>query len=119
MTLFFGWEGGEWSPPSMEEFLNRRQLVPDDAVYTLTFAGEEQLPVQMLAIARGGHVRVGLGDYPVYREPGEYAATTAQMVERVARLANELGRPLATPSQARELLAIGQAAGRARAAAHA
>jgi 3-keto-5-aminohexanoate cleavage enzyme len=86
-------------------------------VYTLTFAGEEQLPVQMLAIARGGHVRVGLGDYPIYQD--QYAATTAQMVERVARLANELGRPLATPSQARELLAIGQAAGRPRAAAHA
>ena len=119
MTLFFGWEGGEWSPPTMEEFLSRRQLVPDDAVYTLTFAGEEQLAVQMLAIARGGHVRVGLGDYPVYRQAGEYAATTAQMVERVARLASELGRPVATPSQARELLAIGEAAGRPRAAAHA
>jgi 3-keto-5-aminohexanoate cleavage enzyme len=103
----------------MEEFLSRRQLVPDDAVYTLTFAGEEQLAVQMLAIARGGHVRVGLGDYPVYRQAGEYAATTAQMVERVARLASELGRPVATPSQARELLAIGEAAGRPRAAAHA
>jgi uncharacterized protein (DUF849 family) len=40
------------------------------------------------------------------------------MVERVARLASELGRPLATPAQARELLAIGQATGRPRAAAH-
>lgn len=119
MTLFFGWEGGEWSPPSTEEFLQRRQLVPEDALYTLTFAGEEQLPVQMLAIARGGHVRAGLGDYPIYREPREYAATTAQMVERVARLASELGRPVATPSQARELLGIGQTAGRPRAAAHA
>lgn len=117
LTLFFGWEGGEWSPPSMEEFLHRRQLVPDDAVYSLTFAGDEQLPVQMLAIARGGHVRVGLGDYPYYSR-GEYAATTAQMVERVARLASEVGRPLATPAQARELLGIGQSAGSPHAAAH-
>src|SRR5919199_4349602 len=75
LTLFFGWEGGEWSPPSVEEFLHRRQLVPDDALYTITFAGAEQLPVQLLTIARGGHVRVGLGDYPVYAD-GAYAATT-------------------------------------------
>jgi 3-keto-5-aminohexanoate cleavage enzyme len=114
LTLFFGWEGGEWSPPTMEEYLHRSQLVPTDAISTLTFAGAEQLPVQLLAIARGGHVRVGLGDYPVYRD-GEYAATTAQMVERVARLAEEQGRPLATPAQAREALGIG----RAHAAAHA
>ena len=118
LTLFFGWEGGEWSPPSVEEFLHRRQLVPDDALYTITFAGAEQLPAQLLTIARGGHIRVGLGDYPVYRD-GEYAATTAQMVERVARLAAELGRPLATPAQARQLLGISTAAGRPHAPAHA
>lgn len=114
LTLFFGWEGGEWSPPTMEEFLHRHQLVPADAVSTMTFAGAEQLPVQMLALARGGHVRVGLGDYPVYRD-GQYATSTAQMVERVARLADEIGRPLATPAQAREALAIG----RTHASAHA
>ena len=106
MTLFFGWAGGDWSPPTVEEFLHRAHQVPDDAIYTSTIAGEEQLPVQMLSIARGGHVRVGLGDYPFYRQ-GEYGSNTAQFVSRIVRIAEEVGREIATPSQARKILGIG------------
>jgi 3-keto-5-aminohexanoate cleavage enzyme len=64
-------------------------------------------------MAMGGHVRTGLEDNIWYRK-GELAESNAQLVARVARLAAELGRPLATPDQVRELLGLrGGSAGRA------
>jgi 3-keto-5-aminohexanoate cleavage enzyme len=58
-----------------------------------------------LGLVLGGHVRTGLEDNIFYQR-GIHAASNAQLVERVARLAAELGRPLATPSQAREMLRL-------------
>jgi 3-keto-5-aminohexanoate cleavage enzyme len=50
-------------------------------------------------------VRVGLGDYPNYNGDG-YGQNTAQFVERVRRVADEFGRPLASPAQAADLLGL-------------
>ena len=58
----------------------------------------------MLAIVMGGHVRVGLEDNLYYRK-GELASNE-QLVARVARLAAELGRPVATPREARKILGL-------------
>ena len=52
----------------------------------------------------GGHIRVGLKDNRYY-ERGELA-TNEQLVERAARIAEERGRPGATPEQTRELLGL-------------
>lgn len=105
VTLFFGWDGGEWSPPTIEEMLHRLPLVPPKAHYSITVAGPEQTLMHALAIARGGHVRVGLGDYPNYNGDA-YGQNTAQFVERVRRVADEFGRPLASPAQAADLLGL-------------
>ena len=53
----------------------------------------------------GGHVRTGLEDN-LYHHKGELAQSNAQLVARLARIAGELGRPLATPDRAREILGI-------------
>jgi 3-keto-5-aminohexanoate cleavage enzyme len=58
-----------------------------------------------LALLLGGHVRVGLEDN-VYFRRGELAQSNAQLVERTARLARELGREVATPQQARQMLGL-------------
>jgi 3-keto-5-aminohexanoate cleavage enzyme len=58
-----------------------------------------------LAIVMGGHVRVGLEDNLYYRK-GELA-TNERLVARVARLAEELSRPVATPDEARAILQLG------------
>jgi 3-keto-5-aminohexanoate cleavage enzyme len=42
----------------------------------------------------------------VYYRRGELARGNAQLVERVVRLAEELGRPVATPAEARKLLGV-------------
>jgi 3-keto-5-aminohexanoate cleavage enzyme len=58
-----------------------------------------------IAIAMGGHARVGLEDNIYYRR-GELATSNAQLVERVARLASELGREVASPTEARRILSL-------------
>jgi len=58
-----------------------------------------------MGVLFGGHVRVGLEDNVYYRR-GELAESNAQLVERVVRVAEELGREVATPAQAREILGL-------------
>jgi 3-keto-5-aminohexanoate cleavage enzyme len=56
-----------------------------------------------LALKMGGHVRVGMEDN-IYLEKGVLAKSNAELVEKVVAMAREYGRPVATPSQAREWL---------------
>jgi len=64
------------------------------------------LPFATMGLLFGGHVRVGLEDNVYYRR-GELAESNAQLVERVVSMAETLGRPVATPDEARELLGLG------------
>lgn len=68
--------------------------------------GAFQRPVNGLAIAMGGHVRTGLEDNPWLDAAGTEPATNARLVERAAALAAAVGRPLATPAQARAILGL-------------
>lgn len=67
--------------------------------------GRFELPLAMHAMLMGGNVRVGLEDNVYYRK-GELATGTAQLVERIARIAAEVGRDLASPDEARNILGI-------------
>ena len=68
--------------------------------------GRHQLPANAMAIAAGGHVRVGLEDNIWWDRARTTPATNEQLVERVARLAEELERPLATPAEVRRRLGL-------------
>jgi len=67
--------------------------------------GRWELPCATYAVKNGGFVRVGFEDN-VFYEKGVLAKSNAELVARVARIASEAARPLATPSQAREMLGI-------------
>ena len=62
---------------------------------------------RMLAfvIIKGGHVRLGTQDVPYYAD-GVPAKSNAQLVERIVRIATELGREIATPDDARKILGL-------------
>jgi len=60
-------------------------------------------PVAMQAIAEGGHVSIGIGDYD-YPELGQ--PTNADLVREIVRMARLIGRDVATPSEARAMLAL-------------
>lgn len=55
------------------------------------------------AITLGGHVAIGTGDHD-YARLG--APDNGELVARVAQLAETLGRPVATPAQAREIIGL-------------
>lgn len=80
-------------------------LLPDNATWTAAGVGRHQLPMANLAILMGGHARVGFEDNIFYTE-GELAESNAQLVARIVRLAQELGREVATPNEARKILEI-------------
>jgi 3-keto-5-aminohexanoate cleavage enzyme len=56
-------------------------------------------------MAMGGHVRVGLEDN-VYIAKGVLARSNAELVEKAVRIAREIGREVATPDEAREILKL-------------
>ena len=53
----------------------------------------------------GGHVRVGFEDN-VFIEKGVLAKSNGELVEKVVRMAKELGREIATPAEARQILGL-------------
>lgn len=79
--------------------------LPSLCTWSVAGVGAWQLPLATMAIMMGGHVRVGLEDNMYYRK-GELAESNAQLVKRIVRLAEELGRPVATPAEAREILGL-------------
>ena len=83
------------------------EQLPPDATWTVAGIGSAQLPLGTLAILLGGHVRVGFEDNVYYRR-GELASSNAQLVSRIARISQELNRPVATPAQARAILGLKQ-----------
>lgn len=80
------------------------QLPPDSMFMAMGIAATET-PAAIQSILLGGHARVGFEDNYFYRK-GVLARSNAELVARVARIGNELGRKVATPDEARELLAI-------------
>ncbi|WDL95178.1 3-keto-5-aminohexanoate cleavage protein [Alicyclobacillus sp. ALC3] len=92
-------------PASAKNLLYLTELLPEGATWSVAGVGRQQLPMAALAVTLGGHVRVGFEDNIYYRK-GELATSNAQLVARVARIAAELDRPLATPDEARALLGI-------------
>ena len=53
----------------------------------------------------GGNVRVGFEDN-LYLEKGVLAKSNGELVAKVVRLAKELGRGIATPAEARQILGL-------------
>ncbi|HPY95940.1 MAG TPA: 3-keto-5-aminohexanoate cleavage protein [Candidatus Cloacimonadota bacterium] len=75
------------------------------ATWGVAGIGRWQLPCAIMAVVMGGHVRVGFEDNVFYHK-GVLADSNAQLVARIARIAKEYGRPLANPTQAREILGL-------------
>jgi 3-keto-5-aminohexanoate cleavage enzyme len=103
-TLFFGWPGGTWSPPTVEEYFYRRKLMPEDCACNVSIMDKAQRDILAAAIINGDHVRVGTEDYP-YNHSGELV-TTHELVKETADMARAFGRPLATVQQAKEMIGL-------------
>lgn len=91
-------------PATIKNLLYLTESIPAGSTWTVSGVGRAQLPMAVHAIAMGGHVRVGLEDNLFYAK--DVPASNAELVRRVVRLSRELGREVATPAEAREILAL-------------
>lgn len=96
--------------PTIRNLVHMAESLPAGCTWSVAGIGRAQLPLATVAITMGGHVRVGLEDN-IYYSKG-VLATNEALVARIVRLANELGRPVATPDEAREILGITAGQGR-------
>ncbi|MFT3858186.1 MAG: 3-keto-5-aminohexanoate cleavage protein [Aquabacterium sp.] len=103
IDLVLGVPGGMAGTPKALMYLLSE--LPEGATWSVAGIGAAQLPLATLAIVLGGHVRVGFEDNVYYRR-GELARSNAQLVARIARLAHELDRPVASPAEARQILGL-------------
>ncbi len=79
--------------------------IPAGSTWTVAGVGRYEMPMAAMGIAMGGHVRVGFEDN-VYLSKGVLAKSNGELVEKVVRIAKELGREIATPDEAREILGL-------------
>lgn len=79
--------------------------LPANSMFALIGVGPFQLPMTVMGILLGGHVRVGMEDNMYYRRK-EPVQSNAQLVARIKRIAGEMNREVATVAQAREMLGL-------------
>jgi len=82
------------------------RAAPDGAVLTVESSVLNVLPVNMMGIAMGLHVRTGTEDNLWNQSRTAKIGTVAQ-IEQLVRISREFGRPIATAQQAREISKIG------------
>jgi 3-keto-5-aminohexanoate cleavage enzyme len=80
-------------------------MLPEGAMFSVLGIMDSELQVGVLSILLGGNVRVGFEDNINYKK-GVLAENNAQLVARIVRMGKELGREIATPDEAREILGI-------------
>ncbi|MFZ4525282.1 MAG: GNAT family N-acetyltransferase [Chlorobium sp.] len=82
------------------------QSLPDNSIWAGAGLGQFQLPMNAAAIVAGGHVRTGIEDSLYFDYGREITATNENLVKRIARLAEEMQRPLATVKETREMMGL-------------
>ncbi|HEX6724386.1 MAG TPA: 3-keto-5-aminohexanoate cleavage protein, partial [Gaiella sp.] len=82
------------------------EKLPPEATWAAAGIGRFQLSMNTLAIAGGGHVRVGLEDNLWLDVAKTRPATNLALVERLVRIARAMEREVATPAQAREIIGL-------------
>ena len=79
--------------------------IPASSTWTATGIGRYEFPLAAAAIEMGGHVRVGFEDN-LYLSKGVLAKNNGELVAKAARMAHELGREIANPAEARQILSL-------------
>jgi uncharacterized protein (DUF849 family) len=103
----FGILGGIGTHPEDVAHMKRTadRLFGDSYRWSVLGAGRHQMQIAAIAAAMGGNVRVGLED-SLWAGPGKLAESNAQQVKIVRQIIEGLGGEIATPDEAREILAL-------------
>jgi uncharacterized protein (DUF849 family) len=103
----FGILGGIGGHPDDVMHMKRTadRLFGDNYRWSVLGAGRNQMPIAAMAAAMGGNVRVGLED-SLWLGKGKLADSNAAQVTQVRQIIEGLGLEVATPAEAREILAL-------------
>ncbi len=96
--------GTPWGAPAdPRTLIHMRDMITEDDAWSIIGIGRAHLPMSMMALIMGGHIRVGMEDN-IYFRKGELVKKNSQFVERIVRIAEEYGREIANPKDARRIL---------------
>ena len=98
--------GGGMDAPNLYSLANFVRATPDGAVLTVESSMRNVLPINMMGIAMGLHVRCGIEDN-LWNQSRTGKMSTVQQIEQLVRVSREFGREVATAKQAREICKIG------------
>ena len=98
--------GGGMDAPNIYNLANFVRATPDGAVLTVESSMRNVLPVNMMGIALGLHVRCGIEDN-IWNQSRTKKMSTVEQIEQLVRISREFGRKVATAQEAREISKIG------------
>lgn len=107
IQTIFGLLGGIGPDPQCVTFMRdtANRLFGNDYEWSILAAGRHQMSLLTHASVMGAHVRVGLED-SLYLSKGQLAPNSAAQVLKIRRILEELGYEIATPDEARQMLAL-------------
>lgn len=94
------------APLSLTGLGHMVSLLPEGALWAVGGLGRFQLDANVMAIAAGGHVRVGLEDNIYYDRGRKDMTDNLRLINRIASIAGEMGRSTASPAEVRQLLGM-------------
>ncbi|QEL22866.1 3-keto-5-aminohexanoate cleavage protein [Bosea sp. F3-2] len=105
IQCIFGILGGVGADPEnlMHMKATADRLFGADYYLSVLAAGRHQLPFVTLSAILGGNVRVGLED-SLYAGKGKLATSSAEQVNKIRRILDELSLEIASPEEARSML---------------
>ena len=97
---------GGMDAPNIYNLANFLRAVPDGAMLTVESSMRNVLPINMMGMAMGLHVRCGIEDN-LWTQDRQAKMSTVKQIEQLVRLSREFGREVATGKEAREICKIG------------
>ncbi|HMS06060.1 MAG TPA: 3-keto-5-aminohexanoate cleavage protein [Burkholderiaceae bacterium] len=97
---------GGMDAPNIYNLANFLRAIPDGSKLTVESSMRNVLPINMMGMALGLHVRCGIEDN-LWNQSRSAKMTTVEQIEQLVRLSREFGREVATGREAREILQIG------------
>ena len=98
--------GGGFDAPNLYNLSNFVRACPDGAVLTLESSMLNVLPINMMAIALGLHVRCGIEDN-IWTQRRDRKMSSVEQIEQLVRISREFGRGIANTDEARSIYRIG------------
>ena len=98
--------GGGMDAPNIYNLANFLRAIPDGSMLTVESSMRNVLPINMMGMAMGLHVRCGIEDN-LWNQSRTGKMSTVKQIEQLVRISREFGREIATAEEAREICKIG------------